>query len=187
MINPAEAWEELCQVMTWKGKHWTKVLTGKEGNQTLSVHWGKGCCCQGLTGTRCFPPPPLSHPQSRFPCSAGSQPPAPQPSLSAGPQPFLPHISHLSTLPAPNLGLCTLLVTTLSTSTQKELCRRDGTLSYSLFKIYMFLLVSTNSWRQAVTVPPPGHLGPERPEVTDELNELANTSGRQAALIKIGH
>lgn len=35
-----------------------------------------------------------------------------------------------------------------------------------------------------MTVPPPGNAGSERPDVTGEGNEPANTRGRQAALIK---
>lgn len=129
---------------------------------------------------------PLHH-WSPAPSHCCSQHPAPTPSLSAGSQPFLPHISWPSTLPAPNSGLFMLLLSTPSTATQKGLCRSEVLLSYSLSKIWMLILISTNSSRQAVIVPPPGHLGPERPDVTDEWNELANTSGRQAALIKIGH
>lgn len=91
-----------------------------------------------------------------------------------GAQPFC----RSSASPAPRLltlhascsspGLCMLWVTTLRTTTQKGLCRRDAILSCSLSKISMLILVPTNSGRQVVTVPPPEHLGPERPEVTDE-------------------
>lgn len=38
-----------------------------------------------------------------------------------------------------------------------------------------------------MTVPPPRNIVAERPDVTDEGNELPNTRGRQRALIKIGH